>query len=106
MGNTAVAVLHFDMWHETNKIDPRLGEAMIAIAEGKDRRRGDTDFGRGRVISWDHADGYQVCVVHGNTGWRLTHDREFPDACMKAIISQLEWRGYKVIPPKDQPSSK
>jgi len=96
MGNTAVAVLHYDMSGEIAKASPRMAQAMREMP-GSDKP---LDFGFGRVIAWDHADGYQVCVVHGNTGWRVGSDNDVPDDVLRAVADKLKMRGWKVSPPK------
>jgi hypothetical protein len=96
MGNSAVAVLHYDLHDEIKKISPRLAAAMRDFP-GAD---GPIDFGLGRVISWDHADGYQVVVVHGNTGWRLYSQAAVPDDVEQSVANALKLRGWKCTPPK------
>lgn len=51
MGNTAVAVLHYDMSGEIANASPRMARAMRDMP-GSERP---IDFGFGAVISWDHA---------------------------------------------------
>jgi hypothetical protein len=95
MGNTAVAVLHFDMHDQIELASPRMAQAMVDMP-GSDKPK---DFGFGRVISWDHSSGYQVCVIQGNTGWRVSFDNDLPYSVLKAITDVLEMRGYRVTPP-------
>jgi hypothetical protein len=95
MGNSAVAVIHFDLLDEIEKISPRMSDAML-------RTSGDNavhDFGFGRVISWDHSSGYQVCVIHGNTGWRILPECHVPVDAEKAVAAALTRLGWKCTPP-------
>jgi|WetSurMetagenome_2_1015567.scaffolds.fasta_scaffold388486_2 hypothetical protein len=95
MGNSAVAVLHFDMYDEIRKISPRTADAMLSISAGNDAN----DFGFGRIVSWDHANGYQVCVIHGNTGWAVRSYSTLPPDVEKAVAEALKSRGWKCTPP-------
>lgn len=97
MGNTAVAVLHFDMHGEIKKALPRAAQAMLAMP-GSDRPQ---DFGCGAVVSWDHSSGYQVCVIHGNTGWRVGVDENPPPQdVLQAVANALRAHGYRVDQPR------
>lgn len=96
MGNTAVAVLHYDMSGEIADVSPRMARAMRDMP-GSERP---IEFGFGQVIAWDHASGYQVCVIHGNTGWRLGFGRDAPDDVVQAVANALKMMGWKVSPPK------
>lgn len=98
MGNTAVAVLHYDMHDDIEKAAPRMGEAMLSMP-GRERP---ADFGFGQIISWDHSSGPQVCVVYGNTGWRVSLDNEVPQRVLDEIVDILKWRGYKITAPKEK----
>jgi len=81
MGNNTVAVLYNDMHRELAEAMPRLGWAMRHFGfGGRSRAKEEAHFGCGQIISCDHASGYQVVVVHGNTGWRVGADEEIrPD---------------------------
>jgi hypothetical protein len=96
MGNSAVAVLHYDMLHEIERASKRMADAMLAMPGSEKPQR----FGFGSIVSWDHADGYQVCVIHGNTGWRIGPDNDVPEDVLKAAVDMLKWRGYKITPPQ------
>lgn len=97
MGNTAVAVLHYDMHGEIKDALPRAAMAMLTMP-GQKRPQ---DFGCGAVVSWDHASGYQVVVVHGNTGWRIGNDENVPPTDVLASVAEaLRRHGYKVTAPK------
>lgn len=97
MGNSAVAVLHYDCHDEITKAIPRLGEAMLNMPGSPQPQ----DFGSGRIISWDHSSGYQVCVIHGNTGWRIDDlECKVPEEVLRVAAEALRRRGYSVHPPK------
>lgn len=96
MGNTATAVLHFDMWDQICEAHPRMWEAMSDHANNGERT---SNFGFGQVISWDHSSGYQVCVVHGNTGWRLGFECEAPKDVLEAAAAALRHHGYVIKGP-------
>lgn len=97
--NTVLVVLNDTV--EMGARDPRLGETILSAVRawtGR-RRRYDLQFfartpnggagSYGEVISQDHADGHQVVIVHGNTGWRLD-DPDLPEECFKALEQQLK----------------
>lgn len=97
MGNSAVAVLHYDMFGEIKSAAPRMAAAMRDMP-GSDRPK---DFGFGQIVSWDHASGYQVVVVHGNTGWRVGMDEYAPpDEVLSAVSNALRAHGWRVDKPK------
>ena len=97
MGNTAVAVLHYDHSQEISRALPRAASAMRDMP-GSVRPQ---EFGCGAVISWGHADSYQVVVVHGNTGWRVgMWDAPPPDDVMAACADALRRHGWRVEKPK------
>lgn len=97
MGNSAVAVLHYDMSGEITRALPRAAEAMRAMPGSREPQ----DFGVGRVVSWDHAAGYQVVVVHANTGWRVGNDEHPPpDDVLLAVSNALRAHGWRVEKPK------
>ena len=103
MGNTAVAVLHYDHMGEINWGCPPIYEAMRDFPGGSGRElRG--YFGFGNVISWDGSGGYQVTVVHGNTGWRLgllsKAEPVPPDDVLEACAEALRRHGWKVERPE------
>lgn len=95
MGNSAVVVLHYDCFDEIEKHSKRLADAMRRFPSSHKPE----DFGFGRVIAWDHSSGAQVCVVYGNTGWRIGMDNDVPERAINAIVDILKWRGYKVKSP-------
>lgn len=98
MGNSAVAVLHYDHSGEIRERAPRMADAMLEVAS---RGNEPLDFGFGRVVSWDHASGYQVCVIHGNTGWRVGSDEHPPPHdVLLAVSNALRVHGYRVEEPK------
>jgi len=99
MGNTAVAVLHYDMHDQIEKADRRMGQAMLDMPGSAKP----CDFGFGRIISWDHSSGHQVCVIYGNTGWRLGCSEVVPEHVLKSIAAALRDYGWKCTPPKDKP---
>lgn len=97
MGNTAVAVLHYDFSKEIKDMSPSMWEAMRDMP-GKTKPN---DFHFGSVIAWGHASGYQVCVVHGNTGWRVGMDENPPpDNVLVAVAAALRAHGWRVEKPK------
>jgi hypothetical protein len=96
MGNTAVAVLHYDCFEEVKASSERMAYAMREMPGSKRPQ----DFGFGSIISWDHSSGHQVCVVYGNTGWRIGFECEAPDDALKAVAEALREHGWKCTPPK------
>lgn len=93
MGNSAAAVLHFDCASEIKKAIPDLWVAMRDMPGAKRPN----NFSVGAVVSWDHASGYQVCVIHGNTGWRVgVSDNEPPADVLEAVSNALRAHGYRV----------
>jgi len=97
VGNTAVAVLHYDHSSEIARALPRAANAMRSMP-GADKPQ---DFGCGAVVSWDHAHGYQVVVVHGNTGWRVgAEENPPPDDVLIACANALRAHGWRVDKPK------
>lgn len=96
MGNTAVAVLHYDMHDEIERASKRMARAMIDMP-GSPKPQ---DFGFGRIISWDHSSGHQVCVVYGNTGWRIGFESSAPDHVVESVANALRHHGWKCTPPK------
>ena len=97
MGNTAVAVLHYDHSAEIREVSPRIGRAMSDMP-GSDKPR---DFGFGSVVSWDHSSGHQVVVVNANTGWRVGMDeRPPPDHVLQAVANALRAHGWRVEKPR------
>lgn len=96
MGNSAVAVLHYDHFGEINRSVPRVAEAMRDKPSSPDAP---VDFGFGAVVSLDHANGYQVCVIHGNTGWRVgVLECPPPDDVLAACANALSAHGWTVRP--------
>lgn len=97
MGNSAVAILHYDMHGEIKRSLPRAAEAMRAMPGSVMPQ----DFGVGAVVSWDHANEYQVVVVHANTGWRIgIDDNPPPDDVLLAVSNALRAHGWRVEKPK------
>lgn len=94
MGLSSVAVLHHDM-HD--QFAPNIRRAMREV-NGANQN---VDFGCGRIVSWDHANGYQVVVVHGNGGWRIGSDESPPPPdYLRAVAAALRAHGYRVTAPK------
>jgi hypothetical protein len=96
--NTVLVVLndHLDVGAK----DPTLGEKIqrSSLVWPRVRRGVESSFfaqsgncsaSYGEVISCDHANGHQVVIVHGNTGWRLD-DPALPEECLKALERQLK----------------
>jgi hypothetical protein len=97
MGNSAVAVLHYDHMPLIRDQSERLANAMLSMPGS----RQPIDFGVGRVVSWDHASGYQVVVVAKNTGWRVGIDEQPPpDDVLQACANALRAHGWSVKKPK------
>jgi hypothetical protein len=97
VGNSAVAVLHYDMSGEIKTVSERLWTAMRDMP-GQTKPN---DFHFGRVVSWDHASGYQVVVIHCNTGWRVGMDENPPpDDVLQACANALRAHGWSVKKPK------
>lgn len=63
------------------------------------------------LLSQDHADGYQVVIVHGNTGFRVSQDEPEPSwarldwRALDPMKACLERHGYKVTKPRKPKSS-
>ena len=96
MGNTAVAALHYDMTSEIEKADKRMAQAMRDMPSSDKPK----DFYFGKIISWGHSSSYQVCVIHGNTGWRIGFECEAPEDVLKSVADALSYHGWKCTPPK------
>jgi len=94
LGNTAVAVLHYDCHSEIKRISPQMARAMTDMP-GTDEQ----DFGFGRIVAWDHSSAHQVCVIHGNTGWRVLSDNKLPPDVEQALADALKRRGWSVRAP-------
>lgn len=101
--NTVVVVLNDAVGYIAE--DPgwgeRLTKAICAFSTRKWRKESQTvaaytPSGRGvfcntaQVISQAHADGYQIVVAHGNTGWEITSDPE--DGVPDSVVKAVEWR--------------
>lgn len=98
MGNSAVAVLHYNHLPVIRGQSEGLANAMLAMPGS----RQPIDFGVGRVVSWDHSSGHQVVVVYGNTGWRVGMDEHPPpDHVLQACANALRAHGWTVKKPKD-----
>ena len=98
MGNNTVAVLYNDMHRELAEAMPRLGWAMRHFGfGGRSRAKEEAHFGCGQIISCDHASGYQVVVVHGNTGWRVGADEEIRPDVIRALCDAIDRSGWKKV---------
>ena len=111
MGYNTVALILNDTVGYGDK-DPDLGKSISAAVNAwsmrddryrttsitaKTGERGGAQYGE--VISQDHADGYQVTVVHGNMGWRIddsSHDKYLGHQAIKSMKDCLERNGFKV----------
>jgi hypothetical protein len=99
MGFNTVAVLMNDSAHEIGE-SGAFGNALArAMIQGE---RGPIPCGV--VASCGHADGFQVVVAHGNTGWRVNeerYDRLYQDRlgwqALEAMAQCLERNGYRVV---------
>ena len=101
MGFNTVAVLYNDHTHRLESDGPigkQIAAAMRSFASP--RSRTDTWFGAGQVISQAHADGYQVVVVHGNTGSCCDDANDLGWMALDQMQRCLERHGYKVTKPK------
>lgn len=102
MGFNSVAVLLNDHMLQIAE-SGALGKRMADAVRDYSSVRGRHNFGSGMIISQDHADGYQVTVVHGNFGWRVSdadYDKYFDGIYAWQAFNQmkecLERNGYKV----------
>lgn len=104
MGYNCVAVLLNDFSHEiatAEDFGQRLAFRMVNWSPLDGNRS--INSGAARIVSRDNADGYQVVVVHGNTGWRVDnplYDQNFNGIhawqAFKAMADCLERNGYRV----------
>lgn len=96
MGLNCVAVLLNDFCGELKKDDGRLSRRMSH--EMCNTIVGHTSgyFGAGRIISRDHADGYQVVVVHGNTGCTIDKAENLPTWQQDALAECLRRHGWTI----------
>ena len=111
MGYNTIAVILNDALSYGEE-DPNLGSSIKSAVQawGVQSYRGRSSLNisaRGRavsasygsVISQDHADGYQVVVVHGNRGWRVD-DAEKDEYLGWSAFNQmrecLERNGFRV----------
>ena len=63
----------------------------------------------GSIISQDHADGYQVVIVHGNMGWRAgdaDYDKYLGWQALDTMKACLERYGYRVTKQRKPASEK
>lgn len=99
MGLNSVAVLFNDFCGEIAN-SGRLGQRIsFAMQEWNPvERKG--FFGAGRVISRDHSDGYQVVIVHGNTGQVVQDANDLPDMPLRQMAECLIRHGWTARPPK------
>ena len=96
MSTIATTVLYYDHSSEIKKQSPRMWEAMREFASGEPALLKGW-FGFGQIVAWDHSGGYQVCVIHGNTGWRLgNEDKPPPQYVLDSVATALRRHGYKV----------
>lgn len=104
MGQNTVAVLLNDFTHEIAKSGD-FGKRLAFEMGNWSRIEGNRSIGQSgaRIISRDHADGYQVVVVHANFGWRVDDpicDHHFDGAyawqAFDAMKACLERNGYRV----------
>lgn len=87
MGYNTVAVIYNDFTGEYKTQGERIGKRIAAaMRDYHDEDRSRRNFGAGVVISQDHADGEQVTITHGNTGW--TAEEATP-----GTYTELTWRG-------------
>jgi len=98
--------------------DPNLGKAIQSASREWSEREHDhlatrisTRSGNcigaiyGQIISQDHADGYQVVVVHGNWGWRIDeahNDKYLGYPAIDQMKDCLERNGYRVTKRRKQ----
>lgn len=97
MGWNTVAVILNDRIHDF-KNDGPIGKRLYE-AHCQFRRDPRADFGAGSIISQDHADGYQVVIVHGNMGWRADnaeYDKYLGRQALDDMKGCLERNGYRV----------
>lgn len=99
MGLNCVAILLNDCCGEIERnggtVGPRMSRAMQDYAASADSRH-DGYFHVGKVISRDHADGYQVTVVHGNTGQHITEAANLPPYVLSQLADCLTRHGWNV----------
>lgn len=101
MGYNCVAVLLNDFSYKMRDSGGHLGkEIAIAMSSWYPDRPEYGDFRGGQVISRDHADGYQITVVHGNTGCLIKDAKNLPIWSQEELADCLKRYGWTVKPPK------
>lgn len=98
MGFNTVAVLLNDHTADFEKDGP-LGKRVAYAMNAWSPVTLDGWFGAGRVISRDHADGYQLVVVHGNTGQMLSEANDLPWLTLSQLAECLNKHGWRAKPP-------
>ena len=99
MGYNTVAVLLNDFTGEFRNNGEHLGKRIAYAMNAWDRVSLDGYFHAGRVISRDHADGYQLVIVHGNTGSILDEALDLPKPVLERLASVLNRHGWRAKPP-------
>lgn len=101
MGWNTVVVVMNDALHDIagdTQFGERLQRAVLGFSTSRRLGRDSCVAAHGErcvhvnaaeVVSQDHADGHQVVIAHGNTGWALTADPN--DGVPDAAIKHLEW---------------
>ncbi len=104
MGLNCVAVLLNDWCHDLEKdggaIGVRLSRAMQDWSPGELP----AFFRVGSIISRDHADGYQITVVHGNTGRPIYACGDLPRNAQDQLAKCLRRHGWTARAPSKQNS--
>lgn len=99
MGFTTVAILHNDLSHEIEKSE-RLGADIAEAMRGWwSCRHGSGDFRVGSVISREHADAYQIVIVHGNTGEPVRDAKDLHYSALNQMADCLKRHGWMARPP-------
>lgn len=102
MGYNTVAVILNDRLGDLER-DSGSGAEIARAARSwtaRDCCPGIENFRYGGIISQDHADGFQVTVVHGNCGWRIDrseYDKYLGISALRQMKECLERNGYRVI---------
>lgn len=99
MGLNCVAVLLNDCCGELERDGGRYGGRMSYAMQNWSPITLEGWFGAGRVISRDHADGYQIVIVHGNTGERISEANDLPYWTLKQMAECLNRHGWRAKPP-------
>ena len=94
MGLNCVAVLLNDKCHDFERHGEAIGNRISYAMQNWNSITNDGYFNAGRVISRDHADGYQITVVHGNTGCHISDAEGLPLYALEQLADCLKRHGW------------